>query len=61
MFHVLASLRVAHIDSDGLIRVGEEIPPGSILVNKQSPVNQLDRLTGPDPTLPDEGMSDEYC
>ena len=47
--------KLASIDSDGLARVGEEIMPGAVLVNKESPVNQLDKVSGPDPLMPDEG------
>jgi hypothetical protein len=45
------------IDGDGLACVGTEITPGSILVNKESPVNQLTIASGPHPTMPDEGVA----
>ena len=48
---------MGNVDVDGLARVSEQIPPGAILVNKESPVNTADRPSGPDLALPDEGTS----
>lgn len=44
------------LDSDGICRVGEEVPPNSIFVNKESPINIQDVLANPET---EAGISNE--
>jgi DNA-directed RNA polymerase III subunit RPC2 len=44
--------KFSHLDTDGIVRVGERVEPGSTLVNKHMPSNTNDTLPNP-LSLPD--------